>query len=78
VSIQDLQASYRTIYGTTKALNGVSLSIGKGEVYGLVGESGCGKSTLGLTISGLLPMPPASIDGGSLFFRVHFGCGFVK
>ena len=33
-----------------QAVNGVSLDIGRGEVYGLVGESGCGKSTLGRSI----------------------------
>lgn len=35
------------------ALNGVSLEIGKGEAFCLVGESGCGKTTLGRTIIGL-------------------------
>ena len=38
-----------------KALNGVSLSIHRGEVLCLVGESGCGKTTVGRTIVGLLP-----------------------
>ena len=33
-----------------KAVDGVSLSIGRGETFGLVGESGCGKSTLGRSI----------------------------
>ncbi|MEU8261021.1 ABC transporter ATP-binding protein [Micromonospora sp. NPDC048999] len=36
----------RTV-GYVYAVDGVSLSINKGETYGLVGESGCGKSTLG-------------------------------
>ena len=39
---------------TVHALDGVSLSIRKGEVVGLVGESGCGKSTFGRVIAGML------------------------
>lgn len=40
---------------TVHAVNGVNLSIQKGEVLGLVGESGCGKSTLGRVVAGLHP-----------------------
>ncbi len=40
--------------GTVKALDGVSLEIGKGSSFGLVGESGCGKTTLGKIILGII------------------------
>jgi len=39
-----------------QAVNGVSLSLQRGEVFGLVGESGCGKTTLGRAVVGLAPV----------------------
>ena len=45
-----LQGFLRKRTGTVKAVDGVGLSIGRGETLGLVGESGCGKSTLGRVI----------------------------
>jgi len=37
------------------AMDGVDLTIHRGEVVGLVGESGCGKSTLGRVVAGIIP-----------------------
>lgn len=46
---------------TIRAVDGVNLSIDKGEIFGLVGESGCGKSTLSRTVMQLIPPTEGSI-----------------
>lgn len=49
---------------TIKAVDGVSFTIQKGEVFGLVGESGSGKSTIARTIMGLYPP-----TGGEVWYK---------
>ena len=47
--------------GTVKAVDGVNLTVQRGEVLGLVGESGCGKSTLARTILQLVPTTEGTV-----------------
>ncbi|WP_084484314.1 dipeptide ABC transporter ATP-binding protein [Nocardia anaemiae] len=65
--IDGLHVRYASDSGDVAALNGVSLSVARGEVVALVGESGSGKSTLAQSVIGLLG-PNAEITGGSVAF----------
>jgi len=55
-------------YGRVRAVDGIDLTIGTGEILGLAGESGCGKSTVANAIMQIL-RPPARIVGGSILFE---------
>ena len=68
LEIQDLSVRYKTERATTYALNGLNLSIGRGESLGLVGETGAGKTTTALSILRLLP-ECAKTTSGSIYFN---------
>ena len=44
LKVEGLQVQFQTKKGVNTSVDGVSFSIGKGEILGIVGESGCGKS----------------------------------
>ena len=55
LELTDLKVVYRVRGIDRQVLRGISLTIGRGQTYGLVGESGCGKSTTALAVVGYLP-----------------------
>jgi peptide/nickel transport system ATP-binding protein len=61
--VDDLRTHFFTKAGVVKAVDGVSFSVGKGEVLGLVGESGCGKSITGFSILRLVDAPGRIVAG---------------
>ena len=67
LEVEDLRVEFRTYRGIVKALNGVSFTVERGEVFGLAGETGSGKSVTGLAIQRLLP-GNAAIVGGRIVF----------
>ena len=69
VEIDDLHTSFFTDRGTVKSVDGVSFSIPKNKIVGVVGESGCGKSVTSLSIMQLVAAPQGQITGGSIRFN---------
>ena len=63
LEIKNLFVKFPMDGGAIHAVNGVNLSLGKGETLGIVGESGCGKSVTMSAILRLLKTPPAQIEG---------------
>lgn len=63
LEIENLHVQFRTIDGLVSAVNGVDLTLHRGETVGLVGESGSGKSVTAMSIMRLLAEPPAQITG---------------
>ena len=68
LEVKNLRTQFPTRAGLVKAVDGVSFSIGEGELLGLVGESGCGKSITALSIMRLISSP-GKITGGSILFK---------
>ncbi|SDS85462.1 ABC transporter ATP-binding protein [Microterricola viridarii] len=73
VSIENLAVTFATDAGDVTAVDGVSLSVARGEVLAIVGESGSGKTVTAKTILGLLP-ETATADG-AVYLGTRDGSG---
>ncbi|MBW2529669.1 MAG: ABC transporter ATP-binding protein [Deltaproteobacteria bacterium] len=69
LEIRDLHTRFDTPDGPVRAVDGLSLSVERGEVLCLVGESGSGKTVACLSVLGLVPSPPGRVLAGSIAFR---------
>lgn len=69
LSIRDLHVRFNTDTGIVKAVDGLNLSLRKGESLGLVGETGAGKTTTALAIMRLIACPPGRVTQGEIFFE---------
>ena len=70
--VNDLRTQFDTHDGVVKAVDGVSFTLDKGEVLGIVGESGCGKSVMSLSIMQLIQRPKGKIAGGEILYHVQW------
>jgi peptide/nickel transport system ATP-binding protein len=68
LEFQDVRISYLLRAGELNVVPKLSLSLGRGEALGLVGESGCGKSTVALAIMRYLG-PAGRVLGGRILFE---------
>jgi oligopeptide/dipeptide ABC transporter ATP-binding protein len=67
LEIKGLETHFFTRDGVVKAVDGVDLTVGRGEILGLVGESGCGKSVTSMSVLRLIQNPGEIVDGTILF-----------
>jgi len=63
LDIRGLKTHFFTEEGIVRAVDGVDIQVGRGEVLGIVGESGCGKSVTSLSIMRLVSQPGRIVEG---------------
>jgi peptide/nickel transport system ATP-binding protein len=69
LEIKGLRTHFTTDDGILQAVDGVDISINKGETLCVVGESGCGKTVTAMSILKLIAMPPGRIVEGEIIFE---------
>lgn len=68
LQVNNLHTYFRSSGALLPAVDGVNLTINRGETLSVVGESGCGKSVTALSIMRLVPQPPGEIREGEILF----------
>jgi len=71
LEVEDLRTEFFTSRGIVKAVNGVSFSVSRGELVGIVGETACGKSATIRSIIGLVRPPGRVVSGSARFESVE-------
>ncbi|WP_244069485.1 ABC transporter ATP-binding protein [Bradyrhizobium sp. Ce-3] len=69
LDIKGLKTHFSTDDGILQAVDGVDISINRGETLCVVGESGCGKTVTAMSILKLIAMPPGKIVAGEIMFE---------
>jgi peptide/nickel transport system ATP-binding protein len=69
LEIQGLATHFKTDDGIVHAVDGVDLTVARGETLCVVGESGCGKTVMAMTILKLVAMPPGRIAAGRILWK---------
>jgi peptide/nickel transport system ATP-binding protein len=69
LEIKGLKTHFATDDGIVQAVDGVDLTVNKGETLCVVGESGCGKTVTAMSILQLIAMPPGRIVAGQIMFE---------
>jgi oligopeptide/dipeptide ABC transporter ATP-binding protein len=69
LELRDIKTYFYLDEGVLKALNGVSLTVGKNQTLGVIGESGCGKSVTAQTVLRIVPPPGKTISGEAMFWH---------
>jgi peptide/nickel transport system ATP-binding protein len=69
LSVNNLTVEYTSEGRVIHAVNDVSFALKKGQTIGLVGETGAGKTTIAKSILGILPVPPARVQQGEIWFE---------
>jgi peptide/nickel transport system ATP-binding protein len=69
LEIKGLKTHFSTDDGILQAVDGVDITINKGETLCVVGESGCGKTVTAMSILKLIAMPPGRIAAGEIIFE---------